>query len=123
MESGRIRPPVDPQSEAILARVGLDKPLHPDFGTVYRGAPNGIPYVVVSGTQPKVPVRFRYPDESDPGPYPIPPDAPIEGGPKAEGDRHVLVVDRDNGKLYELSRLAPSPAARAGWPARGPSPT
>jgi hypothetical protein len=94
--------PVDPVSERILRRIGLEKPLHPDFGTVYQGAPNGIPFVVVPGTQPKVPVSFRYADESDPGPYPIPPDAPIEGGPNSTGDRHVLVIDRDNWKLYEL---------------------
>jgi hypothetical protein len=109
--SGR---PVDPRSDRILRRVGLDKPLHPDFGTVYGGRPNGIPYVVVPGTQPKVPVRFEYPDESDPGPYPIPPDAPIEGGPDARGDRHVLVIDRDHGKLYELFSARPVPGGR-GW--------
>jgi hypothetical protein len=96
--------PVDRHSDVLLASIGLDKPLHPDFGTVYRGRPNGIPYVVVAGNQPEVPVRFEYAGESDPGPYPIPPDAPIEGGPgdDAEGDRHVLVVDRDRWKLYEL---------------------
>ena len=97
--SGR---PVDPLSQCILLRIGLDKPLHPDFGTVYEGSPIGIPYVVVPGTQPRVPVKFDYGDESDPGPYPIPPDAPIEGGAKSRGDRHVLVIDRDHGKLYEL---------------------
>ena len=97
--SGR---PVDPLSQRILLRIGLDKPLHPDFGTVYEGSPIGIPYVVVPGTQPRVPVKFDYGDESDPGPYPIPPDAPIEGGAKSRGDRHVLVIDRDHGKLYEL---------------------
>ncbi len=96
------REPVDPNSARLIASIGLDKPLHPDFGTVYDGAPNGIPYVVVAGSQPKVPVSFRYPRESDPGPYPIPRDAPIEGGPKSKGDRHVLVVDRDNWRLYEL---------------------
>jgi hypothetical protein len=48
-----------------------------------------------------VPVAFEYASESDPGPYPIPPDAPIEGGPTSTGDRHILVVDRDNCKLYE----------------------
>jgi hypothetical protein len=110
------RDPVDPASAAILARVGPDKPLHPDFGTVYHGAPNGIPYVVVPGTQPKVPVRFRYADESDPGPYPIPPVAPIEGGPRSEGDRHVLVVDRDRWTLYELFSARPDPDGR-GWSA------
>src|SRR5262249_14214032 len=73
----------DPASRKILASIGLDKPLHPDFGTVYNGAPLGIPYVVVSGDQKKVPVRFEYKDESDPGPYPIPDNAPVEGGPKS----------------------------------------
>ncbi len=101
------REPVDPNSAALIASIGEDKPLHPEFGTVWRGAPNGIPYVIVSGTQPKVPVQFRYADESEPGPYPIPPDAPIEGGPKAKGDRHVLVLDRDNWKLYELFAAYP----------------
>ena len=94
--------PVDPNSDNLIASIGKDKPLHPDFGTVYKGNPNGIPYVVVKGDQPKVDVQFTYPDESDPGPYPIPPDAPIEGGPTSKGDRHVLVLDRDNWKLYEL---------------------
>jgi hypothetical protein len=110
------RSPVDPRSDAILRRVGLEKPLHPDFGTVYQGAPNGIPYVVVPGTQPKVPVRFDYAGESDPGPYPIPPDAPIEGGPQGQGDRHVLVIDRDHWKLYELFAARPEPGGR-GWSA------
>jgi hypothetical protein len=96
------REPVDPNSQAILKSIGLEKGLHPDFGTTYRGAPNGIPFVVVGGGQPRVPVQFEYRDESDPGPYPIPPDAPIEGGPSAKGDRHVLVIDRDAWKLYEL---------------------
>ena len=82
--------PVDPLSQRILQRIGLDKPLHPDFGTVYQGGPSGIPYVVVPGTQLKVPVKFEYAAESDPGPYPIPRDAPIEGG--EQGDRHVLVI-------------------------------
>src|SRR5437762_5650220 len=93
--------PVDPNSGNLIKSIGLNKPLHPDFGTTYQGAPNGIPYIIVSGDQKKVPVKFRYVDESDPGPYPIPADAPIEGGPKSKGDRHILVVDRDNWKLYE----------------------
>ena len=77
----------------------------------------GIPYVVVAGTQPKIPLSFEYADESDPGPYPIPPDAPIEGGPNdADGDRHVLVLDRDNWKLYEICSPL-SRRARAGGPA------
>lgn len=109
---------VDPMSARILYRVGLDKPLHPDFGTVYQGAPNGIPYVVVRGTQLKVPVTFRYASESDPGPYPVPSDAPIEGGPTATGDRHILIIDRDNAKLYELFSAYRSKIGN-GWDAGG----
>ncbi|MBI4612052.1 MAG: hypothetical protein HY720_00415 [Planctomycetes bacterium] len=96
------RLPIDPNSDALIESIGADRPLHPDFGTVWEGAPNGIPYVVVRGNQPRVPVSFEYADESDPGPYPVPPDAPIEGGPDSDGDRHVLVIDRDAWKLYEL---------------------
>lgn len=96
------RLPVDRHSDELIASIGRDRPLHPDFGTTYRGAPAGIPYVVVPGNQPRVTVQFRYGGESDRGQYPIPPDAPIEGGAGARGDRHVLVVDRDHWKLYEL---------------------
>lgn len=96
------RDPVDPKSDAIIASIGVDKPLHEDFGLIWQGAPAGIPYYVVDGKQPRVPVKFEYADESDPGPYPIPPEAHIEGGPQAKGDRHVLVLDRDAMKLYEL---------------------
>ena len=92
----------DANSDSLIASCGPAKGLHPDFGTVYAGAPNGISYVVVHGTQPKVPVSFYYGDESDPGPYPVPPYAPIEGGAASTGDRHVLVVDADNWKLYEM---------------------
>jgi hypothetical protein len=94
--------PVDQNSERYLSGIGLDAPLHPDFGTTYRGAPNGIPYVVVAGSARKVPVRFDYPDESDRVGYPIPPDPPIEGGPFGTGDRHLLIIDRDEWMLYEL---------------------
>ena len=87
--------PVHPRSEIYIRSTGAEKHLHPEFGTTWRGAPNGIPYVVVSGDQPRVPVTFTYADESDPGPYPIPPDAPIEGGPQSRGDRHILGVDRE----------------------------
>lgn len=100
--------PVDPNSDNLIASIGLDTNLHPDFGTVWDGAPNGIPYIVVSGSQPKVPLNWTaYGDESDPGPYPVPPDAPIEGGPNSTGDRHVLVIDRDNWMLYELGYAFP----------------
>ncbi|MDB5323193.1 MAG: hypothetical protein JWN40_4824 [Phycisphaerales bacterium] len=98
---------VDPNSDALIASIGRNKALHPDFGTTYQGAPSGIPYVVVDGKQGKVPVSFEYADESDKGPYPIPADAPIEGGAAAKGDRHVLVIDRDNWVLYELFSATP----------------
>ena len=98
--------PVDRNSARILARVG-DKPLHPDFGPMLDGAPIGIPYVVVPGGQAKVPVTFATADESDPGPYPIPPGAPIEGGPNGDGDRHVIVLDRDNWVLYKIFNAFP----------------
>jgi hypothetical protein len=94
--------PVHPQSAAWVATIGAAKPLHPDFGTVYNGAPNGIPYVVVPPGTPKVAVAFEYGDESDAGPYPIPPDPPIEGGAASGGDRHVLIVEQGACKLYEL---------------------
>ena len=71
--------PLDPNSADYIAHMDPGTGLHPDFGTVWDGAPIGIPYTVVPGTQPKVPISFSYADESDPGPYPIPPDAPIEG--------------------------------------------
>jgi hypothetical protein len=92
---------VDPKSSTLIASCGL-RNLHPDFGTVWDGAPNGIPYVVVHSGQARVPITFDYNDESDPGPYPVPANAPIEGGSSSDGDRHVLVVDVDAWKLYEL---------------------
>jgi len=101
--------PVDPNSNNLIASIGLDRGLFPDFGAgLWEGAPIGIPYVVVAGTQPRVPVQFTdYGDESDPGPYPIPPNAPIEGGPASAGDRHVLVIDRDSNRLYETGNSYP----------------
>jgi hypothetical protein len=99
--------PVDPASDALIASCGATARLHPDFGTVWNGAPNGIPYVLVRSSQTRVPVTFEYADESDPGPYPIPPNAPIEGGPQSSGDRHVLVIDTDAWVLYELFAAYP----------------
>lgn len=96
--------PVDPNSENIINFIGSTTPLHPDFGAgLYDGQSMGIPYDIVSGT-PFVNIHFTaYGDESDPGPMPIPPNAPIEGFPApGNGDRHVLVLDRDNCWLYEL---------------------
>jgi hypothetical protein len=100
--------PVDPNSANLIAGMGLTTGLHPDFGTVWDGAPNGIPYVVVSGSQTPVAINFTaFGSQSDKGPYPVPPDAPVEGGPNGTGDRHVLVIDRDNWKLYEMYRAFP----------------
>ena len=100
--------PVDPNSDNLIASIGSNTSVHPDFGTVWNGAPNGIPYIVVAGTQQPVAISFTaYGDQSDPGPYPVPPNAPIEGGPNSTGDRHVIVIDRDNWILYELYSAYP----------------
>jgi hypothetical protein len=93
--------PVDPMSGKYLASIGMDRPLHPDFGANWRGGPFGIPYVVVSGNTPRVPVNFGYADESDHDWYPIPPNPPVEGG-EDDGDRHIIIIDRDNWRLFEL---------------------
>jgi len=94
--------PVHVRSAVWIRSIGDGVTLHADFGSgTWNGGPIGIPYIVVPGTQPRVPVRFEYADESDPGPYPIPPDAPIEGGAHSDGDRHILVVDRDGCRLWE----------------------
>ena len=110
---------VDPNSATLIAACGSSN-LHPDFGTVYDGHPSGIPYIVISGEQAKKRkhITFEYADESDPGPYPVPPDAPIEGGPESDGDRHVLIIDRDNWKLYELFAAHPEGSgAERSWKA------
>ncbi len=102
--------PVDPMSTAIIDQTGPLTRLRADFGASYRGRPFGIPYIVVSGDTEKVPIVYTaYGTESDPGPFPIPPDVPIEGGGRAdlEGDRHLITVDRDNWRLYELFRAFP----------------
>jgi hypothetical protein len=102
--------PVHANSDAYVATIGADAHVHADFGSgTWDGGPIGIPYIDVPGSQPKVTVTFEYDDESDSGPYPIPPDAPIEGGPDSDGDRHVLVLDHDNCILYELFYAFPQP--------------
>ncbi len=110
------RLPVARDSSRLIASIGLGDPVHPDFGTVYNGAPNGIPFVVVSNSTHRVPVRFQYGDESDRGPYPIPPNAPIEGGRSSSGDRHVIVIDRDTCTDYELYAAYPHNNGRS-WTA------
>lgn len=95
--------PVATDSATLTRTIGLGAAAHPDFGSgSYGGGPIGIPYIVVRRSQRRVPVSFDYADESDRGPYPIPRSAPVEGGADADGDRHVLVVDRDRCRLYEL---------------------
>jgi hypothetical protein len=107
------RLPVDPNSAAYVSTIGEVAAVHADFGSgEWEGGPIGIPPTTVSGSQPLVEVTFDYAGESDPGPYPIPADAPIEGGPDSEGDRHVLVLDRDACVLYEMFDS---------WPAGGGS--
>jgi len=100
--------PVDPNSDNIIAFVGAGSPLHPDFGAgLYAGSTIGIPYQVVdTTTQPKVPIKIvAYKTESDAGPMPVPPNALIEGYPNPDdGDRHVLVLDRNGCWIYELYR-------------------
>jgi hypothetical protein len=91
--------PVAANSAAMIRAIGLDSPLHADFGSGrYDGQIIGIPYNVVTNATPKVHVRFEYADESDKGPYPIPAHPKIEGG----SDRHVLIVDKSTCTLYEL---------------------
>jgi hypothetical protein len=116
--------PVDPNSGAFIADVGATRGMHPDFGgdSGDSSAPiYGMPYIIVAGSQPLLPVTFDYADESDvaapgrPPGYPIPEEAKtqqkwIEGGlagndPNANGDRHMLLLDRDNRILYELYAL------------------
>ena len=108
------RLPVHPRSDAIVRSIGATDNMHADFGSGrHEGAPIGIPYVAVPGSQRRVPVSFDYADESDRGRYPIPPRAPIEGGRASDGDRHVIVVDRSRCRLYELFGAHPLSRERA----------
>jgi hypothetical protein len=93
--------PVDPFNTEIISGFSTNA-IKPDFGSgLWQNAPIGIPYVAVCGNQAKIPITFTaYGNESDPGPYPIPLNAPIEGN--GSGDAHAIAVDIENGKLYEL---------------------
>jgi hypothetical protein len=105
--------PVSPDSADYVASIGLSAHLHPDFGT----EPSyGIPYTVVGPEQPKVPIEFtKYGAESNPGPYPVPANAPIEGaGKNGHGDKHVLVVQEGSCTLYELYKAH---RTKKGWTA------
>jgi hypothetical protein len=87
--------PVDDRSSAYIASIGTNVHLHPDFGS---NPSYGLPYIVVPASQPKLPAVFSEAGESDPGPYPIPADAPVEGG----SDRHVLALQEGTCRLYEM---------------------
>jgi hypothetical protein len=109
--------PVVANSAAIVRSIGAGGSVHADFGSgLYEGAPIGIPVTTVSRRQKKVHVSFDYADESDKGPYPVPANAPIEGGRSSDGDRHVIVVDRDACKLYELYAAYPQSGGKS-WKA------
>jgi hypothetical protein len=102
--------PLDPKSQSFIQSIGVDRPLHADFGSgTYEGETIGIPFVTVPGNQKHVRIAFDYRDESDLSNYPIPPNPPIEGGPNSNGDRHILIVDRDNCVLWEIYDAHPQP--------------
>jgi hypothetical protein len=103
------------RSKEIVRAIGSSRYVHADFGSgLWEGGPIGIPVTVVDSSQSTSFVDFLYGDESDAGPYPIPPDVAIEGGPAADGDRHAIIVDRDSCTLYELFDLWPAWDAGSG---------
>jgi hypothetical protein len=111
--------PVAASSAQLIASMGTSAGVHADFGSgLYNGSRIGIPYVVVrAAATPKSRVTFLYADESDQGPYPIPAGVPVEGYPQHAdvGDRHVLIVDRESCRLYELSGMSKANGRWSGW--------
>jgi hypothetical protein len=106
--------PVHALSANYVNSVGAGKKMHADFGSgAWDGGPIGIPFTLVPAGQPGANIAFEYGDESEPGPYPIPADAPIEGGPNSDGDRHILVVEDTTCRLYEV--FAAYPDGGGGW--------
>jgi hypothetical protein len=104
--------PVAPNSATIIRSIGLDAPVHADFGSgLWEGQPIGIPYNVVTAAQTKAHVRFEYAGESDKGPYPIPAHPKIEGG----SDHHILVVDKSSCRLYELGGAQRTGSGWTAW--------
>jgi hypothetical protein len=112
--------PVDPNSANYVANINANGPpsqrkVHPDFGDTQE---YGIPYVTVNSSQLDVAINFDpdgYGDESDPGPYPVPGDAEVEGGDASDGDRHVLVIDTSDCMLYELYYAFPNNRPATSW--------
>lgn len=103
--------PVHARSTQYINNIGASSTFHADFGSgEWEGAPIGIPFVTVPASQPLVKINYIwYGDESDKGPFPIPTNAPIEGGPTSDGDRHVLVIENGSCTLYELYHAYPQP--------------
>lgn len=92
--------PLNAMSSTYIANMSPTTHLHADWGD-WSTDHYGIPWQTVPGTQPLVPMTFQYADQSDPGPYPFPPNALVEGGANSGGDMHVLVLDTGNCTLYE----------------------
>lgn len=100
--------PVAANSATLVTTIGASRGFHADFGSgLWDGGPIGIPFVTVPGTQTRYPASFLYADESDPGPYGVPLNAPIEGGSQSNGDRHAIAIDTGHCVLYELYRAFP----------------
>jgi hypothetical protein len=98
--------PVSANSAELISSIGLDSPVHADFGSgKWDGGPIGIPFDVVSRKTRGSRVSFEYADESNRVRYPIPRHVHIEGGPQASGDRHAILVDKSTCRLYELYDL------------------
>jgi hypothetical protein len=108
--------PIHASSDAYINSMGIDREFFPSFGPTHTGLYDGIPYTTVDNSQPMVPIHFvLYGHVSDPGPYPIPRDAPIEDAEAKNSDRHVLVVNTDTCMLYELYNAYPQ--ADGSWKA------
>jgi hypothetical protein len=98
--------PVVSDSARLITSIGLDAPVHADFGSgKWDGGPIGIPFDVVSKQTRLSHVSFAYADESNRVSYPIPQHVQIEGGAHATGDRHAIMVDKSSCRLYELYDL------------------
>jgi hypothetical protein len=102
--------PVDPMSAWMIQRSGVRtdaedgrlRPVQPDFGAPWGTFTRfGMPINLVNSATPKVPVTFTYAGESDPGPYPIPANPSVEQ--PQDGDKHLLLLDVDAWKLYEIA--------------------
>jgi hypothetical protein len=98
--------PVSADSAQLINSIGLDAPVHADFGSgTWDGGPIGIPFDVVTRKTPRSRVSFDYADESNRVRYPIPRHVHIEGDPQANGDRHAILLDKSSCRLYELYAL------------------